>query len=232
MGGGRETAGKETRTAVALLSGGLDSVVAVADFLDRGGRVLRCLNFAYGQRAAHREREASRRFCERFGLRLHPIGLPWLEEVSSASGSALVATERDLPSGTQDDPGDEESAKAVWVPARNCVLLAVAAAYAELDGAQCVIAGFNREEAVTFPDNSPEFVAAASAMLAIGTRNGVVVEAPVGGLDKREIVARARQLGIGPEDLWSCYRGDAVPCGRCESCLRSARAWGRPGDSA
>lgn len=218
-------AGGEHRSAVALLSGGLDSVVAAAHWLARGGRLAACLTFDYGQRAAVPERRAAQRFCERRSIPWFPVELPWLASVSARAGSALMAGARDLPTGSVDAPGDAHSAAAVWVPARNCVFLSIAAAYAEAEHAGCVLCGFNREEAATFPDNSVEFVARGSAFLGLGTRNGVTVEAPVAGLDKPAIVTLARRFGIGPSDLWSCYRGDPSPCGRCESCLRSERAW-------
>ena len=153
---------------------------------------------------------------------------PHFSEVAafaSEAGSALVASDRELPSGTLAEPGSERSAAAVWVPARNAVFLAIAASAAEAAMAECVLAGFNREEAATFADNSAAFVAAADAYLAYGTRTGVRVVSPTLGLDKPAIVAAARLLGLGPKDVWSCYRGDAAPCGRCESCLRSVRAW-------
>lgn len=219
-------------TAIALLSGGLDSVVATALWLGGGGRVAACLWFDYGQRAAGREREAAARFCAARSLPLVAIDLPWLTGLARGSGSALVGADRELPAGTIDAPGDAASAAAVWVPARNAVFAAIAAAHAEALGATAILAGFNREEAATFPDNSPEFVAAADRLLRCGTRTGVRVAAPCLDLDKAQIVAAARRLGLGPEDVWSCYRGDDRPCGECESCLRSRRAWAAEGSTA
>jgi 7-cyano-7-deazaguanine synthase len=218
--------------AIALLSGGLDSVVATALWLDQGGRIAACLTFDYGQRSSRQEQRFAARFCSARQLPWQGVALPWLADLSQRAGSALVGSARDLPSGTVAAPGDERSAAAVWVPARNCAMLAIAAAFAETLGADTVLAGFNREEAATFPDNSAAFVAAASAFLTAGTRTGVRVASPTQDLDKRGIVAAARRLGIGRGDVWSCYRGDEVPCGRCESCLRSARAWGDPAGRA
>lgn len=217
--------GSARPAAIALLSGGLDSVVATALWAAAGGRVAGCLTFDYGQRAAAPEAAAAARFCAARQLPWQAIALPWLADAARSAGSALVATDRALPAGTAAAPGDERSAAAVWVPARNCVFVAIAAAIAEARGANVVLAGFNREEAATFPDNSAAFVAAASALLGLGTRTAVRVESPTLGLDKVGIVAAARRLGLSPADTWSCYRGDPAPCGRCESCLRSARAW-------
>jgi 7-cyano-7-deazaguanine synthase len=214
-------------TAVALLSGGLDSGVALAAWLGDGGRVALCLCADYGQRAAAREARASERLAGRFGLPWRRLELPWLADASRVAGSALVdGAGADLPARTEAAPGDAASAWAVWVPARNLVLVAAAAAFAEALGAGVVLAGFNREEAATFADNSPAFVAACDAALALGTRTAVRVVSPTLGLDKVGIVALARRAGLGPADFWSCYAADADPatCG-CESCVRSRRAW-------
>ncbi|MFN9754942.1 MAG: 7-cyano-7-deazaguanine synthase [Planctomycetota bacterium] len=208
-------------TGVALLSGGLDSGVAAAAFVDGGGRLLASLCFDYGQRAAARERAAAAALARRLGGAFHVIALPGLAACAATAGSALLAGGGDLPHGTAARPGDPASAARVWVPARNAVFVAIAAAHAEALGAGCVIAGFNREEAATFPDNSAAFLAAASAFLALGTRSGVAVVSPTLDLDKAAIVARARALGFAAGDFWSCYDGGPTPCGRCESCLRS-----------
>ena len=114
------------------------------------------------------------------------------------------------------------------MPNRNGVLINVAAAYAERARAKRVVVGFNREEAATFPDNSAEFAARASGALALSTANGVEVFSYTADWDKREIVAALRrEVAAFPfESVWSCYFGEAKPCGRCESCRRFARARG------
>lgn len=207
--------------AVVLLSGGLDSGVAAARFVADGGRVVASVCFDYGQRAATRERAAAAALAQRLGGAFHAVPLPWLASVAARGGSALVAGGGELPTGTVERPGDAASAAKVWVPARNAVFVAIGAAYAEALGADCVVAGFNREEAATFPDNSAAFLAAASAFLALGTRSGVRVASPTIDMDKAAIVAEAQALGFVAADFWSCYEGGDQPCGRCESCLRS-----------
>jgi 7-cyano-7-deazaguanine synthase len=215
------------RAAVVLLSGGLDSGVAAARFVADGGRVVASLCFDYGQRAAARERAAAAALAARLGGAFVPVPLPWLADVAARGGSALLAGAGDIPHGTPERPGDAASAAKVWVPARNAVFVAIAAAYAEALAADCVVAGFNREEAATFPDNSAEFLAAATRFLQTGTRTGVRVVSPTIGMDKPQIVAAARALGFAAGDFWSCYEGGAEPCRRCESCLRSD--WRRGG---
>lgn len=215
----------EPGAAVVLLSGGLDSGTAALLWQEAGGSCARALFVDYGQRAALQEAEASQRLARRHGWAWRHVPLPQLAEVARAYGSALLAGTRELPRGTLARPGDAASARAVWVPARNVVLVALAAAHAEALGATAVVAGFNREEAATFGDNSAEFLARMTAVLELGTRSAVRVESPTLHLDKPAIAAHARRLGHRATDFWSCYADGAEPCGVCESCLRARRAW-------
>ncbi len=119
----------------------------------------------------------------------------------------------------------------MWVPNRNGVFINVAAAFAEGLEADEVVTGFNAEEAVTFPDNTAEFAAAATAALGYSTANGVRVFSYTQALEKREIVRLGRGSGRRFRCVWSCYHGGEEMCRACESCarleraLRAAEAW-------
>ncbi|MFO0393600.1 MAG: 7-cyano-7-deazaguanine synthase, partial [Planctomycetota bacterium] len=76
-------------TGVALLSGGLDSGVAAAAFVDGGGRLLASRCFDDGQRAAARERAAAA-LARRLGGAVHVSALPWLAACAATAGSALL----------------------------------------------------------------------------------------------------------------------------------------------
>lgn len=207
---------------IALLSGGLDSAVAAARFVADAENELRAALFCdYGHRSAARERAAADGLARRFGAPLLTYDLPWLAELARASGCRLATGTGALPGSTKEAPGDNASAAQVWVPARNALFVSIAAAVGEVHGADCVVAGFNREEAETFPDNSAAFLEAATAFLQLGTRSGMQVVSPTIECSKSEIVADAKRMGFSPSDLWSCYEGGDRPCGQCESCVRS-----------
>lgn len=194
--------------SIALVSGGLDSVVSLAcAVVERDVRLV--LFFDYGQRARASERVSAMSAANYYGIPFADVDLRWLESLAPAG---MQSTGRDdAPLRTLDD---------VWIPNRNGVFLNVAAAYAEARGCATVVTGFNREEAMEFPDNGSEYVARVNAALALSTRNGVRVESFTLDLAKREIIrlglARRAPLSI----VWSCYRAGERMCGACASCVR------------
>lgn len=215
-----------SRKAVVLLSGGLDSSVAMALALRDGVKICRAITYDYGQRAAAREVQMAERICAHYGVLHSVVPLPWFRELWS--GGALLTESEELPQPSFSDLSDHaqslESARKVWVPNRNGVFLEIAAGMAESRGADSVVVGFNREEASTFPDNSVEYLQALTHALSFSTANGVSVLSPTAGMDKTEIVRAALDTGFPLELVWSCYEGWDAMCGKCESCMRLRRA--------
>lgn len=218
-----------TSTFISLMSGGLDSTVAAYAAKKEGGTG-QALAFDYGQKSVKREVEAAKKISKRLGIPLRVIKLPFLEEVTQ---TALVMNDQVIPqikmSKLDDRTETEKSAREVWVPNRNGLFLNIAACLAEGLGIGELVVGFNAEEATTFPDNSANFVSRAEAFFELSTLKGIRVMAPTIGLNKTEIVQRGMEWDVAFQDIWSCYHGGKKMCGRCESCLRSIRAYQRAG---
>lgn len=210
--------------SVVLLSSGLDSTVNLYEAKAQIDVVL-ALTFDYGQRAAPQEIRHARELCAELNIPHKVIELPWFRDFTKSS---LVNTAQDVPVNAQVSIDDFETstqtAKAVWVPNRNGILLNIAAAYAEGLKADWIVPGFNAEEAVTFPDNSEAFLQAATRSLAFSTSNQVQVKCFTTHLNKTAIARRGRELGVRFDLIWPCYFAGAKPCGECESCLRFQRA--------
>ncbi len=206
--------------AVILLSGGLDSVVSAYAAREQQPPEL-ALTFDYGQRAAPREIEAALCVAADLGVPHRLVKLPWLGRLAP---EAITDPTADLAAAT--DAG-------VWVPGRNAVFVSIAAAFAEALDCQAIVCGFNAEEAAVFPDNSPEFVSRAEALLELATRNAPRVIAPTLGLTKAEIVQLGIELEAPLHLTWSCYGAGPEHCFECPSCrrlkkaLEAERAWER-----
>jgi 7-cyano-7-deazaguanine synthase len=213
--GGRES-------AVALLSGGLDSAVSLAIAADVYDVDL-SLFFDYGQIPSSREERSSKAFAKYYGTAFEKIDLRWLGRISSSTMTPGGDETPDYP--VEGHPNEQARvSRAVWVENRNGIFVNVAAAFAVARGASVIITGFNSEEAGAFPDNSAEFVDAVNGALAISAGAPVRVESPTLEMDKREVVRRGVELGLPWNEIWSCYRGGERMCGRCESCARLKKA--------
>ncbi|AKB85772.1 7-cyano-7-deazaguanine synthase QueC [Methanococcoides methylutens] len=217
--------------SVTLMSSGLDSVAALA-IAKKTSDIVLALTFDYGQRSFRREIDYSKAICDHYGIENRIIRLDWLKDITNTS---LVNEDVDVPELSADDLSGEngaiteDSAKSVWVPNRNGIFLNIAASFAESYDCDYVIAGFNGEEAKTFPDNSKEFVDASDRCFYYSTANGVKVLAPLIDMDKQTIVNEAIEAEAPLEWSWSCYHGEDKPCGVCESCVRRARAFNEAG---
>ncbi|MCJ7639731.1 MAG: 7-cyano-7-deazaguanine synthase QueC [Euryarchaeota archaeon] len=209
--------------AVVLLSAGLDSVVSFKIAFDTFDEI-RCLTFDYAQKANRIEIEYATKICALYGVDHQIIKLPWYASFIGALTSQ-TAPPRMSDSALNDLAVTRDTARAVWVPARNAVFLSIAAAFCENFAFNTVVVGFNKEEAMTFPDNSTDFVASFNEVLKYATLNEVEVFAPLNEYDKSEIAALGLRIGAPLEWSWSCYAAEGTPCCRCESCLRRRRAF-------
>jgi 7-cyano-7-deazaguanine synthase len=212
-------------SAVALLSGGLDSFVA-ACLVNTECSIELALTCDYGHRAASQEIEAAKEQAHYLNAAHRVVDISWLGDLSE---DALTSLEIEVPAPDLDDlddlPKSIESMQIVWVPNRNGVMLNIAAAFAERAGHGTVVVGYNTEEGATFPDNTPGYVAAMNAALRMGTqRPQVQISSPTLDLTKPEIVQAATRRGFSLQLIYSCYHDGPGHCWKCESCLRLKRA--------
>ncbi|RMB34204.1 preQ(0) biosynthesis protein QueC [Sphingomonas sp. PP-F2F-G114-C0414] len=215
--------------AVALVSGGLDSMISAAIAREAGQRLL-ALSFDYNQR--HRiELDAARRVAAALGAERH-IVLPM--DLSAFGGSALTA-DIDVPkdgAGTEDGGG----IPVTYVPARNTIFLSLALGWAEAAGARDIYIGVNALDYSGYPDCRPEFIAAFEGLAELATKAGVEgqpfrIQAPLQHMTKADIVREGTRLGLDLGLSWSCYdpTPDGRHCGECDSCRLRARGFDEAG---
>ena len=211
--------------AVALISGGLDSMVAAASMKAVGYRLL-ALSVDYNQR--HQiELAAARRIANNLGAERHVV-LPL--DLRAFGGSALTA-EIDVPKG-----GVGDDIPVTYVPARNTIFLSLSLGWAEAAGARDMVIGVNALDYSGYPDCRPEFVAAFEHMAALATKAGVEgdrfrVHAPLQHMTKADIVREGARLGLDLGMSWSCYdpAPGGVHCGLCDSCRLRAKGFEEAG---
>ena len=211
--------------AVALISGGLDSMVSAARAREDGHRLL-ALSIDYNQR--HQiELAAARRIAAALGAERHVV-LPL--DLRAFGGSALT-DEIAVPTG-----GVGDDIPVTYVPARNTIFLSLALGWAEAAGARDIYIGVNALDYSGYPDCRPEFIAAFEQLAELATRAGVQgepfrIRAPLQNMTKAEIAREAARLGLDAGMSWSCYdpAPGGVHCGLCDSCRLRARGFAEAG---
>ncbi len=208
------------KSAIVLLSGGLDSATTLYFAISQGYRV-HALVFDYGQRH-DKEIKCAVAVAKtaRCPYEIVKISLPW-------KGSALLDKSIKVPRRRKLDAKD---IPVTYVPARNIIFLSFAASYAEAVGAQKIFIGANAIDYSGYPDCRPDFFAAYSKVLEKGLKTGVEgrkikVETPLVKKSKTDIIRLGLKLGVPYELTWSCYEGSRRPCGSCDSCRLRANGF-------
>lgn len=203
----------QSKRAVVLLSGGLDSATALAEAVAAG---FECHTLAvdYGQR--HRaELDAAERVSRALGGHSHRVVSVDLRAIG---GSALT-DEIDVPEA------ESEGIPVTYVPARNTLLLSLALGHAEVIDALDLFIGVNAVDYSGYPDCRPAFIAAFEELASLATKTGIEggrfrIHTPLIEKTKAGIIRRGIELGVDYAMTVSCYQADGHgrACGRCDSC--------------
>ncbi len=200
-----------------LLSGGMDSVAAFYEVLAQH-EVVACLSFDYGAKHNAREIPFAKLHADRNGV-LHQV-IP-LDFINRLFKSDLLQSGGAIPDGHY----AEESMKQTVVPFRNGIMLAIAAGYAErVEAEGLVIAAHSGDHAI-YPDCREPFMQAMATAMGEGTYAKIQLLRPFIETDKAGIAKRGTELGIDFSETWSCYKGGAIHCGICGTCVERREAF-------
>ncbi len=209
--------------AIVLLSGGLDSTVALYKAQADGFDELYALSFDYGQRHA-RELECARAAAGKIGVVAHHVVSLKLDlwGGSSLTDKGMMVEEGNM--NSQEIPN-------TYVPARNMIFLSVAASLAEAVGARDIYIGVSEVDYSGYVDCRRDFIEAMEQAINKGTvcavehHEKITIHAPFIHKTKAEEIRLGRHLGVDFDLTWSCYNGGEKPCGMCDSCLLRAKAF-------
>lgn len=204
--------------AVCLLSGGLDSSVALA-IARAEGFDLHALTIRYGQKHA-RELESARQVATSLGVRDHRL----VDVDLGAIGGSALTDAIEVPKGRSREQ-ISAGVPSTYVPARNTIFLSIAMGWAEVLGAHDIFFGANVLDYSGYPDCRAEFIEAFERLAVVATGAGLrgaklKIHAPLLRLTKAQIIIRGRELGVDLALTWSCYdpASEGRACGRCDSC--------------
>ena len=207
------------KTAVILLSGGLDSTTCVAIAKDQGFDIIG-LTINYGQKHIF-ELESAKSIARYFNIKNHSI---INIDLASFGGSSLTSTNMKVPKNRK--TADINDIPSTYVPARNTVFLSIALARAETINSFDIFIGVNALDYSGYPDCRPEFISEFEKLANLATKEGIEkkgqykIHTPLINLKKSEIIQKGMELNVDYSITSSCYDPyeNGNPCGSCDAC--------------
>jgi 7-cyano-7-deazaguanine synthase len=206
---------------VVLCSGGMDSVTAL-HWARREHDVVAAVSFDYGAKHNAREIPFAVEHAQQFRVRHEAIALDFVNRLFA---SDLLKSGGDIPEGHY----EAANMKQTVVPFRNAIMLSIACGFAESVGAEGLVIAAHGGDHAIYPDCREDFMRALGDAMRLGTYAGVKLLRPFIALNKGQIAAEGAKLGVDFARTWSCYKGGAVHCGKCGTCVERREAFQQAG---
>lgn len=211
------------KKSIVLFSGGLDSTTAIYWALKRYEKVF-ALTFDYGQRNRI-ELDMAGKVAQKLSIPQKILRV----NLKQIGGSSLTDTKLSLPQYERMEES-KEGLPSTYVPFRNGIFLALAAAWAEVVGIKEIICGFNVIDSPNYPDTRKQFVQAMQEAINLGTKASfspekIQIIAPFLKMKKSDIIKEGLSLSVDYSFAISCYCGEEIPCQKCSSCVLRQKAW-------
>lgn len=205
---------QNVKNAVMVLSGGMDSVTMLHEYADT---IAMAVTFMYGSNHNRRELQYAQLHCKELGIPLTVIDLSF---IGQNFRSSLLQGADAIPEGNYDD----SNMKSTVVPFRNGIMLAAAAGLAESNGLTRVMIANHSGDHAIYPDCRNAFIQAMSRAISEGTYDHIEIFAPYTNIDKGQIAAHGKALGLDYSTTYSCYKGGEEHCGVCGTCRERREA--------
>lgn len=200
--------------AIVLLSGGIDSAVALYWAKNEGYNVI-AISLNYNLRPEN-EKKAALKLTEKLDINLIEIDIPFIKESIDLRIEGLP-----VPSAVNAPEG--------FIPSRNLVFYSIAAYYAEAYGCKVILGGHLAPDPEKFPDADPEFFKSLENLINKGKhrkdKTKINLLFPLANMTKSEVINLAKNLDVPLQWTWSCYSNGGEPCGNCTSCRNRNEAF-------
>lgn len=203
---------------LAVLSGGMDSTVAMHWARYELFEIVGGLSFNYGSKHNDREYLSAQAQCDI--LKIPSIRID-LTEIGKHLKSDLLKSGGDIPEGHYADP----SMKRTVVPFRNGIMLSIAAGVAESMEAEAIVLGNHFGDHAIYPDCRTDFIVPMGQAIKAGTYAEITLMSPFQRMSKTQIAEMGFRLAVDFSKTYSCYNGREKHCGKCGTCFERKEAF-------
>jgi len=205
---------------VAIVSGGMDSVTLLHYLVKEEKRNPAVVTFIYGQKH-NKEIDYAKAQAELLGCPEHLV-LDLTPLSAVFAGSALITGGGAIPD-VLDVMGDPQPV--TYVPNRNMIFLALAAAFAESQELSDIFYGAQRHDIYGYWDTTPQFLEQLNKVYRLNRKTPIQILAPFVTYSKTDILEKGIELEVDYSQTWSCYEGQDAACGRCPTCAERLKAF-------
>lgn len=206
---------------VVLCSGGMDSVTAL-HWARQEHTVSAAVSFDYGSKHNPRELPFATEHATKLGVRHEIVPLRFMDRLFA---SDLLSSGGSIPEGHYEAANMRQTV----VPFRNAIMLSIGAGFAESAGAEGLVIAAHSGDHAIYPDCREDFMRAMGDAMRLGTYAGVQLLRPFIAMNKGGITALGARLGVDFARTWSCYKGGAIHCGKCGTCVERREAFAQAG---
>ncbi len=204
------------KKAIVLLSGGMDSAVALYKAHQEGFELI-ALSINYHLRPEN-EKKGAKKLAESLDIKIIEIPIPFLKEsIDLRIEGFPIPNVLHAPEG--------------FIPSRNLIFYSIASYYAEVFGCKFIIGGHISVDPQYFPDAAPLFFNSLEDLINKGKHlddiTTIKLLFPLAKMSKVEVAKLARKLKVPLKWTWSCYSDGDQPCGRCSSCRKRSEAFSK-----
>lgn len=200
------------------------AAIAMGYLTGSNSSTVEALSIYYGQRHK-RELSSAIDIAEHYSVPHHKM------DISSVFGqmagnSALTNLDVPVPEGHYAD----ENMKQTVVPNRNMILTSLAVGFAIANEFDVISYAAHAGDHAIYPDCRKDFIGQLSRAIALCDWNPPALYTPFINIDKTDIAAIGKEIGVPYDMTWTCYKGGDEPCGVCGSCTERNEALTEFGD--
>lgn len=203
----------QSKKAIVLLSGGIDSATALYWAIKNNFTVL-ALTMNYKWRPK-KEIIATKTLTYILNIPLVEVPTPYIQDAIDLRMDGFP-----VPSATHAPQG--------FIPLRNLVFYSIAAYYASIHGYEFIIGGHLKEDLDNFNDTSNSFFEGLEQLITLSRHSNdnskIEFILPFSEKTKTEVIQIAQELNVPIDVTWSCYGDFEKPCGRCIPCINRKKA--------
>ena len=207
---------------VLTLSGGLDSVVMLYDYVTNEQK-MRAIYLDFGKPSSKREIASAKFHALQLGIPLDIVPVHGLTDMTMGFVSLVdqLADELDVKEYETDDGLLLRRARVDEARVSGFhVVLSITAYYAQILGVGRIAYAVTKEQTDGIIGLRESFGSIKNGIEKLNPDAGTInFETPMASLEKSEIVAKGSNLGVPLDCTWSCLLGGVAHCGRCRQCL-------------